>query len=236
MVSFSNPFRATKNVFSKCQQLESLDLVMDTLSSVTGTSFSPLQALKRFSLYRNQRMSPRAIDHLSSLTSLMPLDCRIDSLECIDDTTLSHLQELLELCIGTNISDRGLRHLSCLTFLDICDGRPDITDQALKHMKRLKVLNMCNCRQTSLSDRMFSYLSNLSILKMDGCNQSTITDHAFVYLSQLRWLSVRDCNQLSSDALRHVSRVDVLALNDRQWIKSSTLPRLQTISGFPCRR
>jgi Leucine-rich repeat (LRR) protein len=241
-VPFFHHYGCKENPFLECPQLESLDIQTDELSVLTDESFSPLKNLKRFSIHHNERISPRAMDHLSSLTSLMPMDIRKGAVQCVDDTALSHLQNLRELCVGTSslniISDRGLRQMSYLTFLDICDCgcRGGITDHAFQHMKHLKELNMCDCKQTGLSNHMFSHLSNLSKLKMDGCTQSTITDHAFAHLSNLKRLSLVQCTQITSDALRHVPHLEVLACEIGEDTKAWNTPKLQLTTDEICCR
>jgi hypothetical protein len=211
-VSLSAYFGATSDVFSLCSQLTTLEIESDRLSTITDQSFSSLQCLQCFAINVNEKITPRAMDYLSSLRSFEALRVGQNGPSCMDDKALSYLSNLETVSIVGlhHITDSGLCHLSRVRSLDMRGCYQDtITDNGFKNMKELRELNMYNCTQTTLSDQMFAHLSKLTRLQMEHCDQTTITDNAFTHLPKLQVLECCFCSQLTVNAKVHLHQLEV---------------------------
>ena len=118
------------------------------------------------------------------------LDISDDMLKSLSDEAFSRVEEL-DLK-GTNIGDKGLESISCLSELvELNLDGTNITSNAMKYIRDIRRLDLLSLNSTRVDDDAIKYLASTSIMNL--CLRNTcITNNSIEYFREINDLEELD--------------------------------------------
>lgn len=204
--------------FERCDELRSLYLNGNTLTSIPPRTFQNCSKLRFLELTLNSQ----AVVDGEIFYGLQNLEMLRIGGFTVSNKTFEYLQLLRELYLTDigGIESNALRHLSQLEFLEISDNSLslNVIEDAIDGMQNLWVISLERNRYTSFNFSFFEQFENLIWFDLNGNQLTTIPENSFKNYRNLEVLRLNSnhISTLTEQSFAGLHKLDSLTLNNNR--------------------
>ncbi|MEQ8789809.1 MAG: hypothetical protein RIC55_26180 [Pirellulaceae bacterium] len=152
--------------------------------------------------------------------TVVKIYCSNSKIEDDDLALLRHFPDLVTLSLnGANITDAGMKHVTCLRKLERLDlFHTQVGDAGLEHLATMKSLKWLPMGQTKVTDAGLAHLRSLTQLEYLGLRGDDITDKGLAHLGPLTnltglYLGETKVTDAGLHHIAHLRQMDYLRLH-----------------------